>query len=62
MNETENTTTEVPELNNVAVVGLLVGVTALTGAALGWLVGAGIAKLAEPMLVHRIMKSQTPEI
>ena len=62
MNETENTTTEVPELNNVAVVGLLVGVTAVAGGAIGWLAGAGIAKLADPWLTSRIMKSQTPEI
>ena len=62
MNETENTTTEVPELNNVAVAGLLVGVTAIAGGALGWLAGAGIAKLAEKVMVPRIMKSQIPEI
>lgn len=61
MNETENTTTEVPELNNVAVVGLLVGVPLAAGA-IGWLVGAGIAKLADKVLVPRLMTSQTPEI
>lgn len=61
MNETENTTTEVPEQITVAAVGLFVGVP-LAASAIGWLAGAGIAKLANKVLVPRLLKSQTPEI
>ena len=61
MNETENTTTEVPELSNVAVVGLIVGLS-FAASAVGWLAGAGVVKLAEKVVIPRLMESQTPEI